>query len=161
MDFEPNTVFPDRVTKRIEIAAPPTVVWHALTDPAHAVRWMSDEPLELDTTWIVGDPIVLRGVLHGRLRFRNSGRIQAFQPESVLEYTHWSSLSRRVLPDAPENHVVIRLELQETAVGTAVELTLHQLASYAVYGHINYYWEIALAALKRQCESGLVETQAS
>jgi uncharacterized protein YndB with AHSA1/START domain len=155
MNSEATTAFPDRVIKRIEIAAPPAMVLRALTDPSRAVRWMSDEPLELDTAWIVGGPIVLRGVLHGRLRFKNSGRIQAFQPERVLEYTHWSSLSRRVLPDAPENHVVIRLELRAAAVGTAVELTLRQLANYAVYGHVNYYWEIALAALKRQCESEL------
>lgn len=157
MDSEPNIAFPDRVTKRIAIASPPTMVWRALTDPARAVRWMSDEPLELDTDWAVGGPIVLRGVLHGRLRFKNSGRIQAFEPARVLEYTHWSSLSRRVLPDVPENHVVIRLELHGTQTGTDVELTLSRLGNYAVYGHINYYWEIALAALKRQCESELAE----
>lgn len=153
MSSESTTPFPDRVIKRMEIATPPAMVWRALTDPLRAVRWMSDEPLELDTDWTVGGPIVLRGVVHGRLRFKNSGRIQAFEPTRLLEYTHWSSLSRRVLPDVPENHVVIRIELLATQAGTDVALTLSRLGNYAVYGHINYYWEIALAALKRQCES--------
>lgn len=153
MGSESTATFPDRVLKRIAIASPAAVVWRALTDPLVAVRWMSDEPLELETDWTVGSPIVLRGVLHGRLRFKNSGRVQAFEPERVLEYTHWNSLSRRVLPDIPENHVVIRLELRATQAGTDVELTLSRLSNYAVYGHINYYWEIALAALKRQCEA--------
>lgn len=161
MSSESTPTYPDRVIKRMQIASSPAMVWRALTDPPRAVRWMSDEPLELDTDWTVGSPIVLRGVLHGRLRFKNSGRIQAFEPARLLEYTHWSSLSRRVLPDVPDNHVVIRLELLATQAGTDVELTLSRLGNYAVYGHINYYWEIALAALKRQCESESTESPAS
>ncbi|MBT2749399.1 SRPBCC domain-containing protein [Lysobacter sp. ISL-42] len=124
-----------------------------MTVPREAVAWMSDQPLELITDWIVGAPILIRGILYGRLRFENSGRVEAFEPERVLQYSHWSSLSRRVLPDLAHNHVVIRLELQPSIAGTDLRLTLSNLASYAVYGHINYYWGIALAALKRHCES--------
>lgn len=161
MNFESTTSFHDRVIKHVQIAASPATVWRALTDPSRAVRWMSDEPLELDTDWTVGSPIVLRGVLHGRLRFKNSGQIQAFEPLRLLEYTQWSSLSRRVLPDTPENHAVIRLELRGSEAGTDVELTLSRLADYAVYGHINYYWEVALVALKRQCETEAADSSIS
>jgi uncharacterized protein YndB with AHSA1/START domain len=153
MDFDPQGQYPDQVTKHIRIDAQPSKVWRALTVPSEAVAWMSDEPLELVTDWIVGAPILVRGILHGRLRFENSGRVQVFEPERVLQYSHWSSLSRRVLPDLAHNHVVIRVELQPSDAGTDLRLTLSNLASYAVYGHINYYWEIALAALKRHCES--------
>jgi uncharacterized protein YndB with AHSA1/START domain len=153
MNSEPQDLYPDRVIKRIDVDSPPAEVWRALTVPHQAVAWMSDEPLEMVTDWTPGGPIVIRGVLHGRLHFENSGRVEAFDPERILQYSHWSSLSRRVLPDSPENHVIIRLELQPSATGTSVLLTLSNLANYAVYGHINYYWEIALAALKRHCES--------
>ncbi|MGO4262857.1 SRPBCC family protein [Lysobacter sp. TAB13] len=153
MDFDPQGQYPDQVIKHIRIDAPPSKVWRALTVPSEAVAWMSDEPLELITDWIVGAPILIRGILHGRLRFENSGRVEAFEPERVLQYSHWSSLSRRVLPDLAHNHVVIRFELQASGAGTDLRLTLSNLGSYAVYGHINYYWEIALAALKRHCES--------
>lgn len=153
MDFDPQGRYPDQVIKHIRIDASPSKVWRALTVPSEAVAWMSDEPLELITDWIVGAPILIRGILHGRLRFQNSGRVEAFEPERVLQYSHWSSLSRRVLPDLAHNHVVIRLELQPSDAGTDLRLRLSNLTSYAVYGHINYYWEIALVALKRHCES--------
>ncbi|MGH8080738.1 MAG: SRPBCC family protein [Lysobacter sp.] len=153
MTSEPRPDFPERVEKRIDIDAAPSRVWRALTEPRQAETWMSDEPLQLTTDWSVGGPIAMSGVLHGRLRFRNTGVVEAFEPERVLQYTHWNSLSRRLLPDRPENHVVIRFELQPAANGTSLHLILRNLADYAVYGHINYYWEIALAALKRHCET--------
>lgn len=145
--------YPDPIVKRIDIAAPPSAVWRALTDPGLAPRWMSDEPLQLDTDWRVDGPIRIAGTLHGRLRFVNTGRVRAFAPPRVLEYTHYSSLSRRALPDAPEHHAVFRFELEPAGAGTQLRLTLSNLSDYAVYGHLNYYWELALVALKRQCEA--------
>lgn len=144
--------YPDPVFKRIDIAAAPAVVWRTLTDPMRAARWMSDEPLSLDTDWRVGRPIRISGVLHGRLRFANTGVVRAFEPPRLLEYTHYSSLSRRARPGAPERHAVLRFELAPDGAGTRVQLRLGELADYAIYGHLNYYWELALAALKRDCE---------
>lgn len=144
--------YPDPVLKRIDIAAPPDAVWRALTDPALAPRWMSDEPLRLDTDWRVGGPIEISGVLHGSLHFVNTGRVRAFEPPRLLEYTFYSSLSRRALPDTPEHHVVFRFELEPAGAGTQLRLSLSNLSDYAVYGHLHYYWEVTLAALKRECE---------
>ncbi|MEH6415943.1 SRPBCC family protein [Pseudomonas sp. CGJS7] len=153
MNFEPDGEFPEQVEKRIRIDAPPARVWRALTDPHCVPHWMSDEPFQMSTDWTVGGPIVFRGTLHGRLRFTNSGRVLAFEPERALEYSHWNSLSRRVLPDLPENHAIIRLDLHADPQATEVRLTLSNLGNYAIYGHINYYWELSLVALKRCCES--------
>lgn len=144
--------YPDPVVKRIDIAAAPPAVWRALTDPALALRWMSDEPLTIDTGWRVGGPIRVSGTLHGRLRFANTGHVRAFDPPRRLEYTHYSSLSRRALPDTPEHHAVFAFELEPDGAGTRLRLSLSNLSDYAVYGHLNYYWELALAALKRECE---------
>jgi len=146
------TDYPDPVVKRIDIAAPPAAVWRALTDPALAPRWMSDEPLRIDTDWRIGGPIRVSGILHGHLRFDNTGRVLAFDPPRRLEYTHYSSLSRRVRPDTPEHHVVFAFELEPDGAGTRLRLSLSHLCDYAVYGHVNYYWELALPALKRECE---------
>ncbi|WP_168356323.1 SRPBCC family protein [Lysobacter enzymogenes] len=146
------TDYPDPVVKHLWIAAPPAAVWRALTDPALAPRWMSDEPLTIDTDWRIGGPIRIGGTLHGRLRFVNTGHVRAFDPPRRLEYTHYSSLSRRALPDTPEHHAVFAFELEPDGAGTRMRLTLRNLSHYAVYGHLNYYWEIALAALKRECE---------
>lgn len=150
--------YPQLVEKSILIQAPQAVVWAALTE-AHALEaWMSDEEFAVRTDWTPGGPVVFRGLLHGRLRFENRGVVQAFEPPRLLQYTHWSSLSRRVFPDLLEHHVVLRFELIASDSATRVDLTLSNLGNYAVYGHINYYWEIALPALRRYCE-GTVCTQ--
>ncbi|MGO1002190.1 SRPBCC family protein [Lysobacter sp. CA196] len=145
--------FPDPVTKTVQIQAEPATVWQALTEPARMAAWMSEEPLDVVTDWVVGGPILIRGVLHGRLRFENSGIVRAFETERALEYTHWSSLSRRALADAPENHVSIGLRLHPSGDGTRLDLSLSNLGHYAVYGHMNFYWEVTLAVLKRYCEA--------
>jgi hypothetical protein len=152
--MNPDPDFPDPVTKAIEIQAAPAVVWQALTDPARMAAWMSEEPLEVVTDWSVGGPILIRGLLHGRLRFENRGVVRAFERERALEYSHWSSLSRRTLADLPEHHVGIGLLLRPSGDGTRLELKLSNLGHYAIYGHMNFYWEVSLAVLKRYCETG-------
>lgn len=130
--MQPTPVdYPDPVLKRIDIAATPDAVWRALTDPALAQRWMSDEPLQLDTDRRVGGAIKI-GVLHGSLRFANTGRVRAFEPPRRLEHTFHSSLSRPALPDTPEHHVVFRFELEPAGVGTQLRLSLSNFSDYTV-----------------------------
>ena len=146
--------FPERVSKSVQIDLAPQQVWDTLTDTLRMPAWMSDEAFAVETDWRLDGPIVFRGVLHDRLRFENKGVVQAFDPPRLLQYTHWSSLSRRAMSDALEHHVVLRFELSASEHGTRLDLLLSNMNSYAVYGHVNYYWEITLAALKRYCESG-------
>lgn len=152
MTVEMDRDFPQRVEKSIVVQAPPGAVWAALTEARALEAWMSDEDFAVETDWMLSGPVVFRGLLHGRLRFENRGVVQAFEPPRLLQYTHWSSLSRRAFPDLLEHHVVLRFELTPSGGGTRVDLVLSNLGNYAVYGHINYYWEIALAALRRYCE---------
>lgn len=154
MVFDDDAQFPEQVSKSIQIDSSPERVWQVMTDRCCMPAWMSDEAFAVETDWRLDGPIVFRGVLHDRLRFENKGVVQAFEPPRRLQYTHWSSLSRRVMSDALEHHVVLRFELSPTGAGTRLELLLSNMNNYAVYGHINYYWEIALAALKRYCEAG-------
>jgi len=151
--MDDNRSFPDPVSKSIDIRAAPATVWQALTDPARMPAWMSEEPLEVVTDWSIGSPIAIRGVLHGRLRFENSGIVRAFDAGRALEYSHWSSLSRHAIADAPENHVGIGIVLHPVEDGTRLDLRLSNLGHYAVYGHMNFYWEVTLAVLKRYCEA--------
>lgn len=143
----------DTITKTIDIDAPPSLVWRALTDPHVMPAWMSDEPLEVETRWEIGGPIVLRGILHGRLRFENRGVVQAFEPGRRLRYTHWNTLSRRVLADVPENHAIFSFSLAPSAAGTRLVLELGNLMDAAVYGHLDFYWDVTLMELKNFCET--------
>lgn len=144
--------FPE-ATKTVGIRAAPATVWRALTDPAAMPRWMSDEPLEVATDWAIGGPIVMRGLLHGRIRFENRGVVQAFEPERLLQYTHWNTLSARAMPDVPGNHAVLRFALSPEAGGTRLELQLRNMADEAVRGHLAFYWDTTLAILKEYCEA--------
>ena len=157
MSDEAQRGYPQRVEKSILIQAPSGAVWRALTEADALVTWMSDEDFAVETDWSVGGPVMFRGLLHGRLRFENRGVVQAFDPPHLLQYTQWSSLSRRVFPDLLEHHVVLRFELTPSDGATRVDLRLSNLGNYAVYGHINYYWEIALAALRRYCEAAAMQ----
>jgi uncharacterized protein YndB with AHSA1/START domain len=136
-------------TKIVHIEASPAVVWHALTDARCIEAWMSPEALTVETSWEIGSPIVFRGVLHGKIRFENTGRIQEFDAGRVLRYTHWSSLSRRVLADVPENHVFLTFALFPDRDGTRLELILENMQDEAIRGHTDFHWDMTLPVLKR------------
>jgi hypothetical protein len=103
---------------------------------------------------------VFRGVLHGKVRFENTGTIHVFEPGRALRYTHWSSLSRRVLADVPENQVFLAFALFPQGNGTRLELTLDNMHDDAIRGHMDFHWDMTLPALKRFCEgeAGRVNT---
>jgi uncharacterized protein YndB with AHSA1/START domain len=140
-------------TKIVHIEASPAVVWHALTEARRIESWMSPEALAVETSWEVGSPIVFRGVLHGKIRFENTGKIQVFDAGRVLRYTHWSSLSRRVLADVPENHVSLTFALFRDRDGTRLELMLDNMQDEAIRGHMDFHWDMTLPVLKRFCEA--------
>jgi uncharacterized protein YndB with AHSA1/START domain len=146
-------------TKIVHIDASPADVWHALTDAHCIAAWMSSEPLAVETSWEVGSPIVFRGVLHGKLRFENTGTIHVFDPGRLLGYTHWSSLSRRVLADVPENHVSLTFALFHDRGGTRLELVLGNMHDDAVRGHMEFHWDMTLPVLKRFCEAQAARPQ--
>lgn len=139
--------------KEIHINAPDHRVWFALTNLDAIAAWTSNEPLRVETTWQVGSPIVFRGILHGRLRFENTGTIRAFETKRLLEYSHYSSLSRRAFSDALENHALVRFVLEPTPQGTVVTLILRNLHDEAVRGHLDFHWDMTLPALKSFCEA--------
>ncbi|MDP2345714.1 MAG: SRPBCC domain-containing protein [Deltaproteobacteria bacterium] len=87
---------------RIIINAAPSCVWEALTNPGQVKQWMGEPEMgvELETSWVVGAPILVSGFHH--TRFENKGTVLRFEPPKLLRYTHLSSLSRLV--DKPENY---------------------------------------------------------
>ncbi|MDI1446304.1 SRPBCC domain-containing protein [Polyangium sp. 6x1] len=153
MPSELENAIPDEVTKSIEINASPADVWRALTDPPSIRAWVSDDDeIEVTTSWKVGDPILFRGKLHGKIPFENRGTVRAFEPERVLRYSHWSTLSKRAIPDVPEKHVLLEFVLTPSGSGTKLSLSLRNLIDYAVYKHLDFYWGTTLGILKRFCE---------
>lgn len=134
----------------IDIEAPASTVWEALTDPAHMHAWMGEPEmrLEVSTDWQVGGPIVVRGFHYGR--FENRGIVLAFEPERRVSYTHLSSVSR--LPDEPQSYVAFDFRLMPHDERTALSLTMSNFPTETIYKHLAFYWPATLDMFKRYAE---------
>ena len=140
-----------RIAKSIAIEADASRVWDVLVNPASIKRWLADCELEVAADWVVGGAMTSWGDWHG-LPLENKSRIVAIEPENRLVYTHWSSLSQ--LADREENYSLIRMELTDAVAGTTLALWQENLLTAEIYGHWNFYWNMALPRIKRLAESG-------
>ena len=133
----------------IEIKAPATHVWKALTSPELIERWFFG--VRTETDWREGGPIVHRGEYEGR-PYEDKGKILRVEPESLLVHTHWSSMSG--LPDAPEHYQEVEWALTEYD-SDATELTVSEtnVPSEQAKAVSERGWETALRTLKDLLEA--------
>lgn len=135
----------------VVVDAPRSEVWRALTDPSLMKRWMAepDVDLEIDATWKVGAPIKVKGFHH--LPFENRGAVLLFEPDSILRYSHLSSLSR--LPDQPANYSIIEFRLSSTGKGsTLLIIRLSDFPNVPIMKHLDFYWGTTVHVLRRFIE---------
>jgi uncharacterized protein YndB with AHSA1/START domain len=138
------------VSKTIQINAPVSKVWKALTDPALMKLWMSDFDMEINTNWEVGSPVYVRGDLHG-IPFQNKGTVLQFEPGKLMQYTFWSTLSEQ--EDIPENYSLITIRLSPADNGTILHFTQSNFIAYTTYKHSDFYWDGTLHILKKFVEN--------
>lgn len=134
-------------TATTTIDAPPETVWDGLTNPDLVPQYFFGA--EVDTDWEVGSPIRFRGEWEGE-EYEDKGEIKRFEPERVLEYTHWSPLSGD--PDVPENYHTVTYELTEVATGTELTLNQDNNDTEEARDHAEGNWETMLANLKELLE---------
>ena len=137
------------VSKTIYINAPTSVVWVTLTNPELMKKWMSETEIEILTDWSVGNPMLIRGILH-RVKFENKGVVLQYKPEKILQYTHLSSFSR--LPDKPENYTILEFSLTPINDQTKLAFTASNFPTETIYKHFAFYWNVTLEILKRMIE---------
>jgi uncharacterized protein YndB with AHSA1/START domain len=136
--------------KGVNINALPSQVWHALTTPKIMKKWMMpDREINIITDWMVGSPIIIRGVMNGKI-FVNNGTVLQFEPNQILQYSHLSSISR--LTDRPENYSIVEFRLQPIENQTTLALTLDNFPTEAIYQHLAFYWNVTIEVLKRTIE---------
>jgi uncharacterized protein YndB with AHSA1/START domain len=138
-----------RFNKTVHINAPTSKVWETLTNPELMKKWMFETEINIITDWQVGSPIAIRGDLHG-MNFENTGTVLQFERETLLQYSHLSSLSR--LPDKPENHSLLEFRLTPVENQTVLTLTLSNFPTESIYKHLAFYWNVTLEILKRTIE---------
>jgi hypothetical protein len=143
---------PQTICKSIRLNASLSVVWETLTQRELMKKWMSDSEIEIITTWEIGSPMIINVQAESyKTAFTNTGVVLQFLKESVLEYSHLSSLSR--LADQAENYTIIRFTLQPEGDGALLELNLTNFPTESHYKHIDFYWTVTLEVLKRFVEN--------
>jgi hypothetical protein len=98
----------------------------------------------------VGSPIVHRGEYQGQ-PYVDQGTILAFEPDTLLVHTHWSSVSG--VPDVPENYQTVSWVLTEDSGTTKLTVTDDNIRSEDARATSDQAWEAALSALKEVAES--------
>jgi uncharacterized protein YndB with AHSA1/START domain len=134
------------------IEAPPSEVWRALTDPDLMKQWMAEPEMgvEIITDWKVGSPMIVKGH-HNGVDFENKGTVLEFKPNSILRYSHLSSLSR--LPDTAESYTVIEFRLARTEENsTSFHVRISNFPTEPIFKHWEYYWRVTIGVVKRFIE---------
>jgi len=114
----------DRIEKRIELKAPISRVWRALTDYREFGEWFR---VQIDGPFIAGQ--LSRGqITHpGYEHLKWEARVQKMEPERLFSFTwpHPKSIDKADYPSdcSKEPTTLVEFKLEKTATGTLLILT--------------------------------------
>ncbi|HSW77216.1 MAG TPA: SRPBCC family protein [Candidatus Chromulinivoraceae bacterium] len=131
----------------IEIDAPSSEVWQAITDPIIVKKWFFGTNVESD--WKVGSPIMFRGEWEGKA-YEDKGIIQKIEVNKLLSYTHFSSRTGQA--DVPENYELVQFILSGREGGTTVAIHEENLPSVEARDKSLGVWSMILTNLKKVVE---------
>ena len=132
----------------IVVNAPPTKVWEALVSPAALKQYMFGSDVRSD--FKEGSPITFSGEWQGK-SYQDKGSILKAERNSVLQYSHFSSMSGK--PDRPENYHTVTIELSDLGGNrTRVQLTQDNNQNEAERAHSEKNWNMMLTGLKKFVE---------
>jgi uncharacterized protein YndB with AHSA1/START domain len=134
-------------TARIDIEAPASRVWTALTEPDQIAAYMFGSRVETD--WEVGHPITWNGEWEGK-PYQDKGQVLAYDEPERLSVTHFSPLTGQ--DDVPENYHTLVYELGENDGVTTVSLSQDNNGSEEEAEHSRANWQMMLDGLKKQVE---------
>ncbi|MGH9099052.1 MAG: SRPBCC family protein, partial [Acidimicrobiales bacterium] len=126
-------------TVAIDIAAPASAVWHALTDPSCIKQYFMGATVETD--WQPGSPITWSGEYNGKT-YQDKGDIIEVQPQRLLVLTHFSPMTGQ--PDLPENYHTITYRLAEHNGTTNLSLNQDNNGSDEEVEHSRTTWQSML-----------------
>ena len=110
----------DRIEKRIEIAAPVSRVWRALTDYRQFGEWFL---VKMDGPFVAGKPIGGQITHPGYEHVRMEIVVKAIEPETLFSYTwHPYAIDPKV-DYTKEASTLVEFRLQPTAGGTLLTVT--------------------------------------
>ena len=132
----------------INISVSIAQVWDALTNPEVIKQYMFGA--KVVSEWKEGSQIVWKGEWQGKA-YEDKGLILKLEPKRLIQYSHFSPLSG--LPDVPENHHTVTIELSGEGKQTLVSLSQDNNSNDQDRKHSEKNWEVMLAGLKRILEN--------
>ena len=132
----------------ISINASQTAVWDAFVNPEIIKQYMFGTKVISD--WTEGGSIVWKGQWQDK-SYEDKGTILKFEPESLLEYSHFSPLSGK--PDRPENYHTVTIELSGNDSQTEVILSQDNNPTEESQKHSAENWQVMLDGLKKLLEN--------
>lgn len=136
------------ITKMIDIACEPKLVFDALTLPDEIVRHFPLEQVECDAR--VGGNFVLHGEVGGE-PFTDFGRITALEPNRVFAYRHWST--NHGTERSEENELSIRYRLEDRDGSTRLIAEQANITSEDYFALMDGVWDMLLGNLKANLEA--------
>lgn len=124
-------------------------VWDALVNPVAIKRYMFGAEIESD--WREGSDITWRGEFNG-MKYEDKGVILRIEPEKLLSYSHYSSLSGK--PDIADNYHFVTIHIADGADRTEVSLTQDNNEDENARLESEKNWTVMLEALKAYVEKG-------
>ncbi|MGN6531547.1 MAG: SRPBCC domain-containing protein [Ginsengibacter sp.] len=144
------------VKNTIEINAPASKVWNALTNPAETKKYMFG--CETVSDWKPGSDLLWQGNYEGKNMVFVKGKVIEIEPEKFLSYSTIDPNSS--IEDIPENYLTVTYELHEENGKTTLTTIQGDYATVAD-GEKRFRetmqgggWEPILTQIKKLVETG-------
>lgn len=131
----------------IDIDAPKSKVWDALTNPEQIKKYLFGTQTSSD--WKVGSTITFRGEWEGKA-YEDKGTILQIEPEKILKYSYWSSMSNT--KDEPDNYQIMTYVLESAGVKTRLSILQESCPSEEAREHSENNWKYVLETMKAMLE---------
>lgn len=131
----------------ININAPVSKVWRAVTDPAMIKQYMFGTNTASD--WKKGSTITYSGEWQGK-QYVDKGTIIDIVPEKLLHTTYFSAMSGK--EDKPENYANVIYELKPAGDHTIFTVSQDNIDTEASLEHSEQNWNMVLEGMKKVVE---------
>lgn len=132
----------------IRIDAAVDDVWQALTRPEIIKKYFFNTNTK--TSWKIGEPISFEGEWQGKT-YKDKGTVLAVEPNKLLKYSYWSSMSG--IEDKPENYAPITFQLEAHNGYTDLSVTQENIPDEKMKEHSLQNWKMVLGNLKTLLEN--------
>ena len=137
----------DHIEKTIDLKAPVSRVWKALTDPEQIRQYLFGTNAKSD--WKVGSPITYSGEWEGK-QYEDKGTIIEIRPNEYLHTTYFSHMSGR--EDIPENYANVLYRIIPSGNDTILTIVQDNNADERSRDHSEGNWNMVLGNLKELVE---------